>query len=95
MCSARAARSGRKVLGGLAHREPEPGRLVDGALGAIFALEAARALRDDPVTRDVGVDVIAFCDEEGHFGSYLGSRSFIGDVSEAEIDKAAIAPTAR
>ena len=39
-------------------------------------------------TRDVGVDVIAFCDEEGHFGSYLGSRSFIGDVTEAEIDKA-------
>ena len=54
----------------------------------IYALEAARALRDDPSTRDVGVDVIAFCDEEGHFGSYLGSRSFIGDVTEAEIDKA-------
>jgi N-carbamoyl-L-amino-acid hydrolase len=36
----------------------------------------------------LGVDVIAFCDEEGHFGSYLGSRSFIGDVTEAEIDKA-------
>ena len=54
----------------------------------IYALEAARALRDDRATRDVGVDVIAFCDEEGHFGSYLGSRSFIGDVTEAEIDKA-------
>jgi N-carbamoyl-L-amino-acid hydrolase len=61
---------------------------LDGALGVIYALEAARALRADPATRDVGVDVIAFCDEEGHFGSYLGSRSFIGDVSEAEIDKA-------
>jgi N-carbamoyl-L-amino-acid hydrolase len=61
---------------------------IDGALGVIYVLEAARALRHDPTTRDVGVDVIAFCDEEGHFGSYLGSRSFIGDVSEAEIDKA-------
>jgi N-carbamoyl-L-amino-acid hydrolase len=61
---------------------------LDGALGVIYALEAARTLRADPATRDVGVDVIAFCDEEGHFGSYLGSRSFIGDVSEAEIDKA-------
>ena len=61
---------------------------LDGALGVIYALEAARALRDDPSTRDVGVDVIAFCDEEGHFGSYLGSRSFIGDVTEDEIDKA-------
>jgi beta-ureidopropionase / N-carbamoyl-L-amino-acid hydrolase len=62
--------------------------VLDGALGVIYALEAARALRDDAATRDVGVDVIAFCDEEGHFGSYLGSRSFIGDVSEAEIDTA-------
>jgi beta-ureidopropionase / N-carbamoyl-L-amino-acid hydrolase len=61
---------------------------LDGALGVIYALEAARALRDDPAMRDVGVDVIAFCDEEGHFGSYLGSRSFVGDVGEAEIDKA-------
>ena len=61
---------------------------LDGALGVIFALEAARALRDDPSTRDLGVDVIAFCDEEGHYGSYLGSRSFIGDVSEDEIDRA-------
>jgi N-carbamoyl-L-amino-acid hydrolase len=61
---------------------------LDGALGVIYALEAARALRDDAATRDVGVDVIAFCDEEGHFGSYLGSRSFIGDLTEAEIDKA-------
>ena len=31
---------------------------LDGALGVIFALEAARALRDDPSTRDLGVDVI-------------------------------------
>ena len=57
---------------------------LDGALGVIFALEAARALRDDPSTRDLGIDVIAFCDEEGHYGSYLGSRSFIGDVGEDE-----------
>jgi len=61
---------------------------LDGALGVIFALEAARALRDDPSTRDLGIDVIAFCDEEGHYGSYLGSRSFIGDVGEDEIDRA-------
>jgi len=28
--------------------------------------------------------VIAFVDEEGHFGSFFGSRSFIGDITEAE-----------
>ena len=79
---------GRKVLAGSHIESQNQAGWLDGALGVIYALEAARALRDDPATRDVGVDVIAFCDEEGHFGSYLGSRSFIGDVAEAEIDKA-------
>jgi N-carbamoyl-L-amino-acid hydrolase len=79
---------GRKVLAGSHIESQNHAGWLDGALGVIYALEAARALRDDPSTRDVGVDVIAFCDEEGHFGSYLGSRSFIGDVTEAEIDKA-------
>jgi N-carbamoyl-L-amino-acid hydrolase len=33
------------------------------------------------------VDVCAFADEEGHFeGGFLGSRSMIGDLTEAEID---------
>jgi N-carbamoyl-L-amino-acid hydrolase len=32
--------------------------------------------------------VVAFCDEEGHFGVFLGSRSFLGEVSEADIDNA-------
>jgi len=61
---------------------------LDGALGVIYALEAARAIREDLSLSGVGVDVAVFCDEEGHFGSFLGSRSFIGDVEEAEIDSA-------
>jgi beta-ureidopropionase / N-carbamoyl-L-amino-acid hydrolase len=84
----RSRASGRKILAGSHIESQNQAGWLDGALGVIYALEAARALRDDPSTRDVGVDVIAFCDEEGHFGSYLGSRSFIGDVTEAEIDKA-------
>jgi N-carbamoyl-L-amino-acid hydrolase len=84
----RSRASGRKVLAGSHIESQNQAGWLDGALGVIYALEATRALRDDPATRDVGVDVIAFCDEEGHFGSYLGSRSFIGDVSESEIDKA-------
>jgi N-carbamoyl-L-amino-acid hydrolase len=31
---------------------------------------------------------VVFCDEEGHFGSFLGSRSFIGLLEESEIDAA-------
>jgi N-carbamoyl-L-amino-acid hydrolase len=32
------------------------------------------------------VDAIAFADEEGHYGAFIGSRSFIGLLEEAEID---------
>jgi beta-ureidopropionase / N-carbamoyl-L-amino-acid hydrolase len=61
---------------------------LDGPLGIIYGLETARALREDPATADLGVDVAAWCDEEGHFGSFLGSRSFVGLLSEEEIDRA-------
>lgn len=54
---------------------------LDGALGVMYGLEIARALGR-------GVDVAAWADEEGHFGSFLGSRSFVGDLSEAQIDAA-------
>jgi N-carbamoyl-L-amino-acid hydrolase len=78
----------KKMLAGSHLESQNHAGWLDGALGVIFALEAARALRDDLASSDVGVDVMAFCDEEGHFGSLLGSRSFIGDVTEADIDQA-------
>lgn len=61
---------------------------LDGPLGVVYGLEAARAFRADPDVRDVGIDVAAWCDEEGHFGSFIGSRSFVGLLSEADIDNA-------
>lgn len=61
---------------------------LDGALGVIYGLEAARAISEDPAFADCGVDVVALCDEEGHFGSFLGSRSFLGVLGEEEIDQA-------
>lgn len=59
---------------------------LDGALGVVYALEAARAVAE--AGSPGGVDVIAFADEEGHFsgGSFLGSESFVGDVSEELMD---------
>jgi N-carbamoyl-L-amino-acid hydrolase len=33
-----------------------------------------------------GIDVVSWADEEGHYGSFLGSRSFVGDLTEADID---------
>ena len=55
---------------------PRGGRL-DGALGVVAALEAARTLGG-------GVDVVSFSDEEGAFTGTLGSRAFCGELGEAE-----------
>lgn len=84
----RSPAPGRKVLSGSHIESQNHAGWLDGALGVIYALEAARAISEDDELEDVGVDVIAFFDEEGHFGSFLGSRSFIGDVTEEEIDSA-------
>jgi N-carbamoyl-L-amino-acid hydrolase len=66
------------------HIETQPhGGWLDGALGVIYGLEVARALPDR------AIDVAAWADEEGHFGNFLGSRSFVGLLDEGEIDHAA------
>ncbi|OED42851.1 Zn-dependent hydrolase [Chromatiales bacterium (ex Bugula neritina AB1)] len=59
---------------------------LDGALGVVYALEAARVAKETGLSG--GVDVIAFADEESHFSgaSFLGSESFAGDVSEEVMD---------
>jgi N-carbamoyl-L-amino-acid hydrolase len=75
----RDASAGRKLLTG-SHLETQPhAGWLDGAMGVIFGLEAARTLGG-------GIDVAAWFDEEGWFGGFPGSRSFCGLVSEAEID---------
>lgn len=70
----------RVLLGSHTETQPHAGWL-DGALGVIYGLEVARALGH-------GVDVASWADEEGHYGSFSGSRSFIGDFGDAEIDAA-------
>jgi N-carbamoyl-L-amino-acid hydrolase len=77
---------GRKVLTGSHLESQNYAGWLDGPLGVVYGLEAARALRRNPAFDGVGVDVAAWCDEEGHFASFLGSRSFVGLLSEAEID---------
>ena len=77
----------RRLLVG-SHSETQPkGGWLDGALGVIYALETARVFRDDPSLAGLGVDCIAWADEEGHYGNMLGSRSFTGALDEAEIDR--------
>jgi beta-ureidopropionase / N-carbamoyl-L-amino-acid hydrolase len=79
---------GPKILTGSHVESQNYAGWLDGPLGIIYGLEAARAFREDPACADLGVDVAAWCDEEGHFGSFLGSRSYVGLLSEEEIDKA-------
>ena len=53
---------------------------LDGALGVLAAVALARA--------GLAVDCVALADEEGHFeGGFLGSKSIIGELTEAEIDR--------
>src|SRR3954468_3706071 len=79
---------GRKALAGSHLESQNHAGWLDGPLGCVYALEAARAIAEDAATSHLGVDVVVFCDEEGHFGSFLGSRSFIGLLEESEIDAA-------
>ncbi|MEM1164012.1 MAG: hydantoinase/carbamoylase family amidase [Pseudomonadota bacterium] len=82
----RAPGDGPVVLAGSHIESQNHAGWLDGALGVVYALEAARtaAEADGPG----GVDVMAFADEEGHFtgASFLGSESFVGDITEAAMD---------
>jgi beta-ureidopropionase / N-carbamoyl-L-amino-acid hydrolase len=75
----RDPRPGRKLLTGSHIETQNHAGWLDGVMGVIYGLEAARTLGR-------GVDVAAWADEEGHFGSFIGSRSFCGLLTEHEID---------
>ena len=77
----RHAGSGPKLLVGSHIESQNQAGWLDGALGVTAAVALARA--------GLPVDAIAFADEEGHYGGFIGSRSFIGLLDEAEIDRLA------
>src|SRR5689334_9536730 len=78
---------GPKLLAGSHLESQNYAGWLDGLLGVVYALEAARVLNADPEVPGA-VEVASWCDEEGHFGHFLGSRSFVGAVSETDIDAA-------
>jgi N-carbamoyl-L-amino-acid hydrolase len=51
------------------------GGWLDGALGVVYALEAARAIQE--AGGPAVVDVVNFQDEEGRFGSLVGSTAYV------------------
>ena len=71
------------------HTDSVPkGGWLDGALGVLYGVEIARALREAGESQDLGVDVISFADEEGTYRALAGSLSFCGLLSDADIDRA-------
>ncbi len=82
-----SAKSGPKLLAGSHLESQNFAGWLDGPLGAVYALEAARVINPDP-NIEGAVEVAAWCDEEGHFGHFLGSRSYVGDVTDHDIDAA-------
>src|SRR5450755_939101 len=81
------AKSGPKLLAGSHLESQNFAGWLDGPLGVVYALEAARIINPDP-NANGAVEVAAWCDEEGHFGSFLGSRSYVGAVTDDDIDAA-------
>ncbi len=71
------------LLGSHSDTQPEGGWL-DGAYGVIVGLEIARAARE---TGGPLVACVAFQDEEGRFGTLVGSRIWSGDLSLEEADQ--------
>ena len=84
----RSPKTGPRLLMG-SHTDTQPrGGWLDGVMGVIYGLEVARALAEDPETAHLAVDVASWADEEGHWGGMIGSKSFIGRITDADIDKA-------
>ncbi|HVZ09724.1 Zn-dependent hydrolase [Rhodopila sp.] len=73
------SRPGRKLLLGSHLETQNHAGWLDGVMGVIYGLEIARTLSG-------GIDVASWADEEGHFGSFIGSRSFCDLLTEQEID---------
>lgn len=82
-----STKSGPKLLAGSHLESQNFAGWLDGPLGVVYALEAARVINPDSSATGA-VEVAAWCDEEGHFGSFLGSRSYVGGVTEDDIDAA-------
>src|SRR3954452_2119911 len=82
-----SAQAGPKLLAGSHLESQNFAGWLDGPLGVVYALEAARVINPDPNIKGA-VEVAAWCDEEGHFGHFLGSRSYVGALTEADIDAA-------
>lgn len=61
---------------------------LDGAMGVIYALEVARAFAESSDCTDLPIAPVAWSDEESHYITFLGSLSYIGALSDEDLDAA-------
>ena len=71
---------------------PNGGRF-DGALGVLSVLEAVRTIRESKAALRHPLEVVAFTDEEGRFGGFLGSKAFTGAESVSGVPPSPLALT--
>lgn len=76
----------RRLLAGSHLESQNRAGWLDGPLGVVYALEAARVINTDARFAGRVVEVGCWCDEEGHFTGLLGSRSYAGQLPDSEID---------
>jgi beta-ureidopropionase / N-carbamoyl-L-amino-acid hydrolase len=61
------------------------GGCFDGALGVMAALECLRSIKEQGVRTKLPIEAVAFTDEEGRFGGFIGSFAVIGTMTYEEI----------
>ncbi len=84
--TARLGSSGKAAVWSGSHLDSVPhGGMFDGALGAMAALECVRRLREESVPLRHPVAAAAFCDEEGAFHGFLGSKGLAHGWTEPEL----------
>ncbi len=85
----RSKNAGKALLVG-SHSDTQPtGGWLDGALGVIYAIEAARALSEEKETAHLPLDTVAWVDEESTFLSCFGSRAYCSMLADGEMENAA------
>jgi N-carbamoyl-L-amino-acid hydrolase len=63
---------------------PNGGRF-DGALGVMAAFECLRTIKESGVGLKLPIEAVAFTDEEGRFGGFVGSYAIIGNMPYEEV----------
>jgi beta-ureidopropionase / N-carbamoyl-L-amino-acid hydrolase len=82
---ARVGEGNPSVLAG-SHLDSVPnGGRFDGALGVMAAFECLRSIKDHGVRTKMPIEAVAFTDEEGRFGGFVGSYAVIGNLPYEEI----------